>query len=193
MASIGIQAAIIRQSYATRGITPTDIDTVARTTIGRTLDQARDSRDLARVETALRALRPALTIAQAADRLGISEASVRRYLAPSAGRLTRLRSGVDEASVTAYATARTANIARTRWTKASVTPAAPARPATARQVDYIATLLATRARNGDGGGFASTTGLLTGTGHRTRIDLDAVRALSRTSASQLIDSLTGSY
>lgn len=195
MASIQqqIRASLIRQAAAKRGITPADIDTVARTAIGRTLDQARDSRDLNRIETALRTLRPALTIAQAAERLGVSEATVHRYLAPSDGRLTRLRSGVDEASVTAYATSREANIARTRWTKTTTIQLTPAAPATTRQVDYITDLLATRVRNGDGGGYASSAGLLAGTGHQTRINLDAIRALTRTDASQLIDSLKENY
>lgn len=195
MASIQqqIRASLIRQAAAKRGITPADIDTAARAAIGRTLDQARDSRDLGRIETALRALRPALTITQAAARLGVSEATVRRYLAPSAGRLVRLRTGVDEASVTAYATRREANIARTRWTKTTTIQLIPAAPATTRQVDYIADLLATRVRNGDGGGFVSTAGLLTGAGYQTRINLGAIRALSRTDASQLIDSLKGNY
>jgi hypothetical protein len=64
---------------------------------------------------------------------------------------------------------------------------------TDRQVDYIAELLAHRVRSGEGGGFFATGAFLIGEGDRTRIDMDAVRALTRRQASSLIDSLKGNY
>ena len=59
----------------------------------------------------------AVTIAEAAATLGVSERTVRRYLSPSSGKLVRLAAGVSERSVEAYFVARAANIARTRWAK----------------------------------------------------------------------------
>ncbi len=65
-----------------------------------------------------------LTVAEAAARLEVSERTVRRYLAPSAGRLARLDGGVSEASVTAYAARRAEAIRRTRWAAATAVLAA---------------------------------------------------------------------
>lgn len=64
---------------------------------------------------------------------------------------------------------------------------------TDRQVDYIAELLARRVRSGEGGGFFATGAFLVGAGDQTRIDMDAIRALSRRQASSLITSLKGDY
>lgn len=69
----------------------------------------------------------------------------------------------------------------------------PEPKATAAQVDYIANLLAERVRSGDGGGFFATGAFLTRQGSQTRIDMDAVRSLTRKQASNLIDSLKGNY
>jgi hypothetical protein len=66
----------------------------------------------------------ALTLAEAAARLGATEATVRRYLAPSAGRLARLDGGVSAASVTAYEARRAEAIRRTRWVSAAALTAA---------------------------------------------------------------------
>lgn len=60
--------------------------------------------------------------------------------------------------------------------------------ATPRQVDYIVKLLAQR--GGDTAGFIEVAGLVRADGG---IDSDAVRALPRSVASKLIDSLTGRY
>ncbi|EFC78899.1 hypothetical protein [Parafrankia sp. EUN1f] len=57
----------------------------------------------------------AVSVAEAAHRLGVAEVTVRRYLAPSAGgRLARLAGGVSLASVIAYAARRDEAILRTR-------------------------------------------------------------------------------
>lgn len=66
----------------------------------------------------------ALTVAEAAQLLRIAAASVRRYLAPSDGRLARLAGGVSEASVTAYAARRDEAIRRTRWVAVTALTAA---------------------------------------------------------------------
>ncbi|MEU7631677.1 hypothetical protein AB0C34_17065 [Nocardia sp. NPDC049220] len=63
-------------------------------------------------------------------------------------------------------------------------------PVTDRQVDYLVKLLARRTTSGEGGGFATTTGLYTADGN---IDVNAVRALTKSAASNLIDSLTNRY
>lgn len=74
---------------------------------------------------------------------------------------------------------------------AAPAPQAPSAPAvTARQADYIGSLLARRANNGEGGGFASVTRFFTADGN---IDAAAVRALTKAEASTLIDSLTSNY
>lgn len=70
---------------------------------------------------------------------------------------------------------------------------APEPKATTAQVDYIANLLAERVRSGEGGGYFAIGAYLSGQGDRTRVDMDAVRALTRRQASGLIDSLKGNY
>jgi hypothetical protein len=62
--------------------------------------------------------------------------------------------------------------------------------ATDRQVAYITELLARRARDGEGGGFVGVSHLYAPNG---TIDVDAVRALTKDAASQVITSLTGRY
>lgn len=62
-------------------------------------------------------------------------------------------------------------------------------PATDKQVAYLITLLARRARSGEGGGYAPTRGLYSG----GNVDEQALRALTVEQASQLIDSLTDRY
>lgn len=74
-------------------------------------------------------------------------------------------------------------------------PAVPERPkpvplATPKQVAYIADLLSRRFRDGDTSGFMGVSSLITSTG---AIDLDAIGALTRARASQLISSLRGDY
>lgn len=69
----------------------------------------------------------------------------------------------------------------------------PEPKASPRQVEFIADLLAARVRSGEGGGFFAVGAFLTGVGERTRIDMDAIRALSRSEASRLIVSLKGEY
>lgn len=60
-----------------------------------------------------------LTVAQAAAALELTETAVRRYLAPSSGRLTRHAGGVSARSVAVYRIRRDEGLARTRWTKAT--------------------------------------------------------------------------
>ncbi len=48
----------------------------------------------------------AVSFAEAAERLGLSIATVRRYSAPSSGRLTRLGTGVSRASITSLEASR---------------------------------------------------------------------------------------
>lgn len=76
---------------------------------------------------------------------------------------------------------------------------APARPklvqpeprqCTSKQAQYIADLLAHRARTGEGGGFAPVDHLYTASG---QLDLDAIDALTMSDASRIIRSLKGDY
>lgn len=69
-------------------------------------------------------------------------------------------------------------------------PAASETPASQRQVDYIAELLTRRQRSGVGGGFS---GLVAGLYRGGQIDRDAIRALTKAQASEVIDSLTDRY
>jgi hypothetical protein len=79
----------------------------------------------------------------------------------------------------------------TAATPAAATTAEPAHShCSARQADYIADLLAERARSGEGGGFASVERLYTQDG---KLDLAAIANLSPDSASMIIRSLTGDY
>src|SRR5690606_18539485 len=68
--------------------------------------------------------------------------------------------------------------------------AAAAARATERQVAYLVKLLARARRSGEGGGFISTRGLYTADGN---VNIDALRQLTVRQASNLIDSLKGSY
>ncbi|MBF6411182.1 hypothetical protein [Nocardia farcinica] len=63
-------------------------------------------------------------------------------------------------------------------------------PATEAQIDYIVALLEGRARRGEGGGFMSTRGLYKDDG---TVDRAAVAAMTRRTASAMIDSLRGTY
>ncbi|MCK9922469.1 hypothetical protein MXD61_11355 [Frankia sp. AgPm24] len=65
----------------------------------------------------------AVGLAEAARLLEISEVTVRRYLAPSSGRLARLDGGVSLASIEAYRHTRDAAVLRTRWSRTESTPA----------------------------------------------------------------------
>lgn len=81
---------------------------------------------------------------------------------------------------------------RTEAEKAADAAARAARreaPATTGQVNYLVTLLARRARSGEGGGFVSTKGL----DSAGNVDRAALEALTVEQASALIDSLTGNY
>jgi hypothetical protein len=62
--------------------------------------------------------------------------------------------------------------------------------ATERQVEYIIELLARRVREGEGGGFLGVRHLYA---TDDTIDIAAVRALTKGTASQVITSLTGAY
>lgn len=62
--------------------------------------------------------------------------------------------------------------------------------ATSRQVDYIVDLLVRRVRNGGGGGFMSTRGLVDEAGRPQRAE---IAKLDRAAASRLIDSLRDTY
>lgn len=61
---------------------------------------------------------------------------------------------------------------------------------TDRQVTYITRLLVQRIRSGEGSGFS---GLVNGLTRGGQVDTDAIRALTRKQASEVIDSLTGRY
>ena len=71
----------------------------------------------------------------------------------------------------------------------AATPTA-AIPATERQIEYVITLLNRRRLNGEGSGFMSLNGLYREDG---AVNIPAVQMLSRTAASQVIDSLTEQY
>src|SRR5690554_7068302 len=64
-------------------------------------------------------------------------------------------------------------------------------PATERQIDYLTSLLVRRANTGEGGGFVGGVDALVDAGGK--VDVDALRRLTRPQASRLIDSLRGSY
>jgi hypothetical protein len=71
---------------------------------------------------------------------------------------------------------------------------APEPRATTRQVDYAAELLGRRVQSGEGGGYAGTSRYVTADRWgRYTVNLDALRALSRSEISRLIDSLKGNY
>lgn len=72
----------------------------------------------------------------------------------------------------------------------AVDPASQEPTATGNQIEYIVSLLARRARSGEGGGFMSTRGLYRKDG---TIDRTAIAAMTRRNASALIDSLRGNY
>lgn len=74
-------------------------------------------------------------------------------------------------------------------TQAEKDAASAPRPATDRQVDYIADLLNRRARMGDGGGFEGSR-LYQDDG---RVDMTKIRSLSRQAASEIIASLREDY
>jgi hypothetical protein len=65
-----------------------------------------------------------------------------------------------------------------------------ARQCTPKQAQYVADLLARRARTGEGGGFAAVSHLYTADG---QLDLPAIDALSFDAASRIITSLKGDY
>jgi len=64
-------------------------------------------------------------------------------------------------------------------------------PATERQIDYLTSLLVRRANTGEGGGFVGGVDALVDAGGK--VDVAALRRLTRPQASRLIDSLRGSY
>lgn len=64
------------------------------------------------------------------------------------------------------------------------------RQCTPKQPQYVADLLARRARTGEGGGFEAVDHLYTADGN---LDLEAIDALSAEAASRIITSLKGDY
>lgn len=143
-----------------------------------------------------------VAIADARDRRQLIETFVAQCVEHYGKTETQARQAAEKATAAKLRQAISANIAdlrrrgidpRTAAEKAADRQAAAQRQeprCTSRQAERIADLLARRVRSGEGGGFMSTAGLIN---QRGQIDMEAIRRLSRSAASAMIDSLRGDY